>query len=208
MMDAETWLNAQQALDLGLIDAVQTFEAQAAEAQTMVQAMPAPQQEQYQTIVNKFKNQTKTTMQTPENKTEEQIGKSFVAWFKGLFVNQTAPEAVATPTPEPIAEVTPTPEVIAVKAIADMTDEEIEAEAAKRKAQKTAAADPAVAALEAKIKAMEQDLALHKAKAIVPQNAAPVAKEMNDAQKKAYAFLDRIKSCPDVAKSFNASNQN
>lgn len=190
MMDAETWLTAKEALDLGLIDAIQTFTKEKEEAVNLMQMLPQPQQAQYNQIVNKSRNfKNNAQMQDSTKETEEKgLFARFLAWFKAEA--KAEPIAEVATTPEAVVE--PTVETPTVKTMADMTLEELQAEMDKRKAPQQETE------MQAKLKAMETEIAMLKAKAPVtvvdavtaPINESAASKKLRE--KKAVYYQNAV----------------
>jgi len=153
MMDAETWLTAQQALDFGLIDAISTFSEEKEESAQMAIVMPMEEQTQRQSIVNKAQCYFSNKQSQPNMEiTKEQKG--LWAKFLALFGNNAA-EATTEATTEPAAETIETPAQPVVKTLAEMTDEELAAELEARKTPK----DKAVEELKAQLAEQERKIA-------------------------------------------------
>lgn len=196
MMNAETWMTAKQALDFGFIDAIQTFTDTAAEAKTMMQSMPTMQQTQYQTIINKFKNQTNQTM--PENK-EEKTEKGFFAMLKSWFANEVETTPLEVIEPIAVAEVT------APKTIAEMTDEELKAELFKRNPIAVSApvvVDAKTTELTNKVASLEKEIAMQKTKTIVNHTPATTPVVLSKKEQELKDLNNRLMSIPSVKTAF------
>ena len=200
MMNAETWMTAKQALELGFIDSVQSFANVAAEAQTIIQSLPAQQTQQYQTIVNKFNNQNqKKSIMSVEKEDEKGIIARFIALFKN---NEAAP----------VAEVVPVAEVISQKTLAEMSTEELEAELLSRKPVAApvvaeVVVDTKTVELNNKVAALEKELAIQKTAHIVNHTPAPVV-ALSAKEQELKDLNARLMSIPSVRDAFSNITKN
>ena len=187
MMTKQTWLSAQQALDLGLIDAIQTFETEVEEAENIIKTMPTQKLTQYQNFLNKLNTKPTIKNMAIDKEFSDKIDeikaeqKGFFAQMtetiKNIFVKPTAPAA-----PEVVAPVVPATEVVTPV---------INNEAVTLKAQLEEQAQ--------KMKELEQRNAELQTKAPVVQNS-DVPEESNEPNNKAMqklkGFQALVKTCP------------